>query len=60
MPGMLPNALDAAVATSCILGDAGLRAARRASTVGSFATALLDELDRPAPGTAPAARTHRL
>lgn len=55
-----PNAMDAAVATSCILGDAGLRAARRASTVGSFATALLDELDRPAPGTAPAARTHRL
>lgn len=44
-----PNAQDAAVAASCILGDAGLRAAGRAGTVGSFATALLDELDRPAP-----------
>lgn len=47
-----PSAVEAAVAASCILGDAGLRAARRADTVGSFATALLDELDRPSTGNA--------
>lgn len=41
-----PNAVDAAVAAACILADAGKRASKRATAVGSYATALLDELDR--------------
>ena len=38
------NTLEAALAAACIMGDAGLRAASRATAPGSFATALLDEL----------------
>lgn len=37
--------LEAAVAAACIMGEAGRRAASRATRAGSFATALLDELD---------------
>lgn len=36
--------LEAALAAACIMGDAGLRAASRAASPGSFAAALLDEL----------------
>lgn len=38
------NTLDAALAAACIMGEAGRRAALRATAPGSFAIALLDEL----------------
>lgn len=43
------NALEAAVATAAILGLAGERAAAQYPHPGSFAAALLDELDRMTP-----------
>ena len=38
------NTLDAALAAACIMGEAGRRAASRATAPGSFAIALLDAL----------------
>lgn len=56
-----PSALEAAVATAVILGQAGEKAAARAPHPGSFATALLDELDKLTPEeTLSGARLSRL